>query len=106
MLVNGADQVTINGFKAQQLQRQRVLRRQRRRLHADHLIAANTGVYGIYAFNSKGGMMRDSEAYYNNDAGFYIGQTPAQAKPMRSIVNEHRVLGQPARLLAARTCAT
>ena len=65
---------------------------------ARHLIAAKTGVYGIYAFNSKGGTMRDSEAYYNNDAGFYIGQTPAQAKPIRSIVKQHRLVGQPARL--------
>ena len=50
--------------------------------------------------------MRDSEAYYNNDAGFYIGQTPAQVKPVRSIVRQHRVVGQPARLERARTCAT
>ena len=42
--------------------------------------------------------MRDSEAYYNNDAGFYIGQTPAQVKPIRSIVTQHRLVGQPARL--------
>ena len=53
---------------------------------ARDLIAEHTGVYGIYAFNSKGGEMRDSEAYYDNDAGFYIGQTPRQVKPIRSIV--------------------
>ena len=59
------------------------------------LIAAKTGVYGIYAFNSKGGTMRDSEAYYNNDAGFYIGQTPAQVKPIRSIVDNIDSWGNP-----------
>ncbi|MCU1451079.1 MAG: hypothetical protein JWP02_3249 [Acidimicrobiales bacterium] len=44
------------------------------------------GVYGIYAFNTEGGTIRDSEAEWNNDGGFYIGQTPVQAKPRRSLV--------------------
>ena len=44
------------------------------------------GVYGVYAFNSRGGTMSDSEAAWNNDSGFYIGQTPPQTKPIRSIV--------------------
>ena len=39
--------------------------------------------------------MRDSEAYYNNDAGFYIGQTPAQVKPIRSIVDNIDSWGNP-----------
>ena len=39
--------------------------------------------------------MRDSEAYYNNDAGFYIGQTPAQDKPIRSIVDNIKSWGNP-----------
>jgi hypothetical protein len=30
--------------------------------------------------------MTDSEAFYNNDAGYYIGQTPVQTKPQRSFV--------------------
>ena len=49
----------------------------------------------MYAFNSKGGTMRDSEAYYVNDAGFYIGQTPAQQKPIRSIVTNIESWGNP-----------
>src|SRR5215213_1739050 len=36
-------------------------------------------VDGFYAFNSKGGKMLNSEAYYNPDSGFYVGQTPPQA---------------------------
>jgi hypothetical protein len=50
------------------------------------LAAFQTGVYGVYAFNSKGGTMSDSVAAWNNDAGFYIGQTPVQSKPKRSFV--------------------
>ena len=39
--------------------------------------------------------MRDSEAYYHSDAGFYIGQTPAQVKPIRSIVTNVDSWGNP-----------
>ena len=31
------------------------------------LVAGHTGVYGIYAFNSKGGTMSRSEAFANNE---------------------------------------
>ena len=55
---------------------------------ASNLIAAGPGVYGVYAFNSKGGTMKNSVAYDNNDSGFYIGQTPKQAKPKRSMVTD------------------
>jgi hypothetical protein len=37
--------------------------------------------------------MSNSEAYYNNDAGFYIGQTPKQTKPKRSVVKNIRSWG-------------
>ncbi len=58
-----------------------------------HLIAANTGAYGVYAFNSKGGSMTSSEAYYNNDSGFYVGQTPRQTRPRRTLVKNVRAWG-------------
>ena len=60
-----------------------------------HLVAAKSGVYGVYAFNSKGGEMSHSEAYYHSDAGFYIGQTPQQAKPVRSVVRDVESWGNP-----------
>ena len=60
-----------------------------------HLVAAKSGVYGLYAFNSKGGEMSHSEAYYHSDAGFYIGQTPQQAKPIRSVVRDVESWGNP-----------
>ena len=31
--------------------------------------------------------MLNSEAYYANDGAFYIGQTPPQAKPVRTLVS-------------------
>src|SRR5205823_13622946 len=47
-----------------------------------------TGIYGVYAFNSKGGEISHSSASWNNDGGFYIGQTPPQSKPERSLVTD------------------
>ena len=61
----------------------------------NHLIARRTGVYGLYAFNTIGGRMINSEAYYANDGAFYIGQTPPQAKPVRSIVRNVDGWGSP-----------
>ena len=95
VFVNGADEVRISGFKAKNYTSNGFFFVNVVGYTADHLIAAKTGVYGIYAFNSKGGTMRDSEAYYNNDAGFYIGQTPAQSKPIRSIVKNIDSWGNP-----------
>ena len=39
--------------------------------------------------------MSHSEAYYHSDAGFYIGQTPQQAKPVRSVVRDVESWGNP-----------
>jgi hypothetical protein len=95
VFVNGADEVTVRGIKAQNYTSNGFFFVNVVGYTAQNLIAAKTGVYGIYAFNSKGGTMRDSEAYYNNDAGFYIGQTPAQVKPVRSIVDNIESWGNP-----------
>jgi hypothetical protein len=37
--------------------------------------------------------MSDSEASYNNDGGFYIGQTPPQSTPKRSLVTRVKSFG-------------
>ena len=94
-LVDGADEVTIRGFKARNYVANGFFFVNVVGYTARDLIAEKTGVYGIYAFNSKGGTMRDSEAYYTSDAGFYIGQTPAQVKPIRSIVTNVDSWGNP-----------
>jgi hypothetical protein len=95
VFVDGADEVTVRGFKAKNYVANGFFFTNVVGYTARDLIAQRTGVYGIYAFNSKGGTMRDSEAYYNNDAGFYIGQTPAQVKPIRSIVTNIDSWGNP-----------
>ena len=52
----------------------------------NHLIARQTGVYGLYAFNSIGGRMLNSEAYYVNDGALLHRADPAagQARSRRS----------------------
>jgi hypothetical protein len=86
VLVSGANQVTVRGFKAKDYKANGFFVVNATGYTMQNLIAQHTGVYGIYAFNTKGGLMADSEAYYLNDGAFYIGQTPPQAKPLRTIV--------------------
>jgi len=84
--INGASGVTVNGFMAQNFRANGFFAVNVTGYLLTNLVAKRTGAYGIYAFNSIGGTMSRSEAYYNNDAGFYIGQTPKQTRPRRSLV--------------------
>lgn len=44
------------------------------RFLVDHVTAYNNGLYGIYAFNSRHGVIRDSAASGSADSGIYVGQ--------------------------------
>ena len=104
--VNGADQVTINGFMARNYKANGFFVANDVGYKLTNLVAEQArGVYGVYAFNSKGGEMSRSEAYYHCDAGFYIGQTPQQSNPIRSIVRDVEA-GATRSASAPRTCAT
>lgn len=52
----------------------------------DNVVASFGGSYGIFARTSLGGSITNSEAYYNDDSGFYIGETPPQTKPVRTAI--------------------
>ncbi|MEA2312488.1 MAG: hypothetical protein QOE28_2456 [Solirubrobacteraceae bacterium] len=95
IFVNGADQVTVDGFSARDYKANGFFVTNAVGYKLTHLQATHTGVYGIYAFNSKGGEMSHSVAHYVSDAGFYIGQTPQQVKPKRSIVRDVDSYGNP-----------
>jgi hypothetical protein len=90
VLINNADKVTVKGLYARNYRANGFFVVNVDGYTLTNLVAGRTGVYGIYAFNSKGGTMSRSEAFENNDAGFYIGQTPRQTKPKRSIVSKVR----------------
>ncbi len=44
------------------------------RFLVDHVTAYNNGLYGVYAFNARHGVIRDSYASGSADSGFYVGQ--------------------------------
>ena len=93
--VNAANEVTVNGFMTRGYKSNGFFFTNVRGYTMNHLIARQTGVYGLYAFNSIGGRILNSEAYYVNDGAFYIGQTPPQAKPVRTIVSNVSGWGSP-----------
>ena len=84
VFINGANNVEVSGFYAHHYKANGFFAVNVNGYDFNHLVAGYGGGYGLYAFNSKGGRMTDSEAFYNNDSGYYIGQTPPQAKPKRS----------------------
>jgi hypothetical protein len=83
--ISGADHVTVSGLYVRNYLGNGVFALNVTGYDMNHLVAGYGGTYGLYAFNSKGGRMADSEAFYNNDAGYYVGQTPKQSKPNRTI---------------------
>jgi hypothetical protein len=85
VLVDGANNVTVRGFSARDYRANGFFVVNVTGYTLRDLIATHVGTYGIYAFNSIGGLMADDTASQNNDGGFYIGQTPVQAKPVRTI---------------------
>ena len=91
--INGAAEVTLDGLAARNYRANGFFVVNTTGYTLTHLSAKFVGVYGIYAFNSVGGTMSNSVAAWNNDAGFYIGQTPPQAKPKRSIVRNVQSYG-------------
>ena len=91
--INGADQVTVNGFTARDYSGYGFFVVNNNGYLLTNLVAKFVGVYGIYAFNSVGGTMSNSTAAWNNDSGFYIGQTPPQTKPIRSYVRNVTAYG-------------
>jgi hypothetical protein len=94
VLVNNADAVTVKGFAARNYKANCFFVTNAVGYTLTKLVAERCGVYGIYAFNSKGGEMSSSEAYYNNDSGFYVGQTPIQkGRVKRTIVKNVKSWG-------------
>ena len=95
IFVNEADQVTVDGFMARGYRANGFFFTNLNGYTMNHLIANRTGVYGLYAFNTIGGRMINSEGYYVGDAGLYIGQTPPQDKPVQTIVRNVDGWGSP-----------
>jgi plastocyanin len=93
VIVNSANQVTVQGLTASNWKGNGVFMLNDTGYLVDQVRAMHDGTYGIYAFNSKGGTMSNSVGAWNNDSGFYIGQTPMQTKPIRSLVINDKSYG-------------
>jgi hypothetical protein len=91
--VHDADQVRVAGFQAQHYKANGFFALNVKGYKFDHDNAKFGGTYGLYAFNSYGGLMTDDVGAWNNDSGFYIGQTPPQTKPTRSIATRLKAYG-------------
>jgi hypothetical protein len=91
--VRDAVHVTVDGFTAQHYKANGFFALRADNYTFTNLQAYRVGVYGIYAFHTVGGTMTDSEAAWNSDGGFYIGETPPQAKPVRTIVKNIKSYG-------------
>jgi hypothetical protein len=85
--VAGADNVRLTGFFARDFRTNGFYIANATGYKMDHLVAQRDGEYGLFAFNSIGGSMTDSTAYYFNDSGFYVGQTPIQKHPKRTLIS-------------------
>lgn len=93
IMVNSADQVTVQGLTVDHWKGNGVFLLNVTGYLVDKVHAFHDGTYGIYAFNSKGGTMSNSVGAWNNDSGFYIGQTPVQSNPIRSMVVNDKSYG-------------
>jgi hypothetical protein len=86
VLVNSADEVTLRGLTARNQKGNGFHATHVSGFTFDRLIAAGTGIYGLYSFNARGGTMTNSLAYKTADGGFYVGSTPPQDRPRRTII--------------------
>jgi hypothetical protein len=85
--VSGADNVRLTGFFARDFKANGFYVEQANGYKLDHLTAERDGEYGLFAYDSLGGSMTDSTAYYFNDSGFYVGETPPQRHPKRTTIS-------------------
>jgi plastocyanin len=91
--INGADDVTLSGFATYHYLGNGFFADNAYQYFFENLVAGFGGTYGIYAFNSIGGYITHSDSFYNNDSGYYIGQTPVQNQPVQSFVSDVRSWG-------------
>jgi hypothetical protein len=87
IFVDGADNVTMRNMTARNYTGNGFFARNCNGYVMDHLVAAYNRAYGLYAFNCIGGRMTYSTGYGHGDSAFYVGQTPTQDKPVRTLLS-------------------
>ena len=95
VLIRDARGVTVSGFRARHYKATGFFALRSDDYRFSHLLADRTGAYGLYAYDAKGGRMEHSEAHYNGDSAIYIGGTPPQSRPRRTLVRDVEGWGSP-----------
>lgn len=91
--IEGADQVTVDGFTAQHYARSGFVAVGVTGYRFAHLRALEVAGAGIVATRAVGGSMSDAEARGNGGAGFAIGSTPLQSRPVRTLARRLQATG-------------
>jgi parallel beta-helix repeat protein len=68
--------VRVTGFTVQGFSGEGIIFAYTNRFRADHNVAANNGYYGITSFVSTHGRFENNTSYGDEDAGFYVGNSP------------------------------
>lgn len=87
VFVDGANNVTIENMTARNFAANGFFARNCDGYLMRKLVAAYNRAYGLYAFNCIGGRMTQSVGYGHADSAFYVGQTPVQQQPKKTILD-------------------
>ena len=105
VIINSANDVTLQGLSTNGYVQNGFFAVNVDGYKMDRLLATGTGVYGLYAFNSVGGEMTNSEAYYTPTRASTSARRPSRTSPSaRSSATSPR--GATSSGGRARTCAT
>lgn len=87
VFVDGADNVTMKNMTAQNYPANGFFVRNCHGYTMDHDIAGFNRAYGLYAFNCIGGRITYSVGYGHGDSAIYVGQTPLQDHPEKTLID-------------------
>ncbi len=73
--VPGVDDAVVNGYRV------------------SYVTAVNNGLYGVYAFSARNGIIENSYASGHPDSGFYVGQCKPCNAVLRNLVAERNAIG-------------
>ncbi|MBG6055638.1 parallel beta-helix repeat protein [Salinibacterium sp. CAN_S4] len=86
---NGAQAHSLDGYTTLDPEKFPPLQR----FEVSNVTASNNGLYGIYAFNSQHGVIRDNYASGSADSGYYVGQCANCDILVTGNVAEHNAIG-------------
>lgn len=92
-LVDGANNVRITNLTVRNYTGNGIFFNDVKGYEADHIDAIKNRTYGIYAFDSYNGVIRNSFGYGSGDSAFYIGQCLGCGGLIQNVVSTYNFLG-------------